>query len=151
MSISLIYVDELIEAREKLHGGGAGAPQRLVDGQYEGSALNRACVVMLSSALQAFVSDVFIACSQKAFGRELKAREEKAYNATWNRWGNPSDKNIVALFQRLGVIDVLDGLSWQRQSTDTLKKISIKSIWSETGSRIVSRSISMANRTSYGL
>lgn len=122
MSISLIYVDELIEAREKLHGGGAGAPQRLVDGQYEGSALNRACVVMLSSALQAFVSDVFIACSQKAFGRELKAREEKAYNATWDRWGNPSDKNIVALFQRLGVIDVLDGLSWQRQPTDTLKK-----------------------------
>ena len=77
---------------------------------------------MLSSALQAFVSDVFLACSQKAFGRVMTAAEIKAYHATWNRWGNPSDQNITALFLRLGVTDVFDGLSWQRQSTATLKK-----------------------------
>jgi hypothetical protein len=76
---------------------------------------------MLSSALQAFVGDVFLACSQKAFGRALTADETKAYNATWNRWGNPSDTNIVALFLRLGVTDIFDGLSWQGQSTKALK------------------------------
>ena len=121
MPLSLILVDELIAARRNLHGGNAGAPQRLVDGQHEGSALNRACVVMLSSALQAFVGDVFLACSQKAFGRVLSPDELKAYGATWNRWGNPSDKNIITLFLRLGVSDVFDGLSWQGQSTRALK------------------------------
>lgn len=122
MPLSLILVDELLAARRNLHGGNAGAPRRLVDGQHEGSALNRACVVMLSSALQAFVGDVFLACSQKAFGRAMTAAEVKSYSATWNRWGNPSDQNIVALFLRLGVTDVFDGLSWQGQSTAALKK-----------------------------
>ena len=53
LPLSLILADELIEVRQNLRGGNAGAPQRLVDGQHEGSALNRVCVVMLSSALQA--------------------------------------------------------------------------------------------------
>lgn len=60
MPLSLALVDELIDARKNLHGGNAGAPRNLVDGQREGSALNRACVVMLSSALQAYVGDVFL-------------------------------------------------------------------------------------------
>lgn len=122
MPLSLILIDELIAARRNLHGGNVGAPRRLVDGQHEGSALNRACVVMLSSALQAFVGDVFLSCSEKAFGRRLNPVERKAYYTTWNRWGNPSDTNIVALFLRLGVTDVFDGLSWQGQSTSNLKK-----------------------------
>lgn len=121
MPLSLTLINELTAARKTLHGGNVGAPRRLVDGNHEGAALNRACVVMLSSALQAFVGDVFLACSQKAFGRVLTAAEVKTYNATWNRWGNPSDTNITALFLRLGVTDVFDGLSWQGQSTKALK------------------------------
>lgn len=121
MPLSLVLIDELIAARRTLHGGNAGAPRRLVDDNHEGAALNRACVVMLSSALQAFVGDVFLACSQKAFGRVLTAPEIKTYSATWNRWGNPSDANIITLFLRLGVTDVFDGLSWQGQSTKALK------------------------------
>ena len=121
MPLSLVLVDELISARKNLHGGSRGAPVRLGDFQ-EGAALNRACVVMISSALQAFVGDVFYTCSEKAFGRTLNVDEEKAYRGTWKNWGNPSDTNIVKLFLRLGVVDVFEGLSWQRQSTDSLKK-----------------------------
>jgi len=76
---------------------------------------------MLSSSLQAFVGDVFLTCSERAFGRVLNADERKAYTDTWSRWGNPSDENILRLFRRLGVHDVFDGLSWQGQATDTLK------------------------------
>ena len=121
MPLSLNLVDELLEARRSLHGGSAGAPRRLEDGSHEGNALNRACVVMLSSTLQAYVGDVFLECSEKAFGRALAGDELKAYRTTWSRWGNPSDENITKLFQRLGTHDVFDGLSWQGQATNTLK------------------------------
>ncbi|MEM1396279.1 MAG: hypothetical protein AAGH38_02380 [Pseudomonadota bacterium] len=40
---------------------------------------------------------------------------------TWSRWGNPSGDNIIKLFQRLGIHDVFDGLSWQGQASQTLK------------------------------
>ncbi|WP_223631969.1 hypothetical protein [Rhodobacter sp. TJ_12] len=122
MPLSLILVDELIAARRNLHGGSVGAPRRLVDGNHEGRALNRACVIMLSSAMQAYVGEVFLKCSEKAFGRTLEGDEREQYIKTWSRWGNPSDANIRGLFLRLGVNDVFDGLSWQGQSTTTLKK-----------------------------
>lgn len=121
MALSLTLVDELITARRTLHGGSRGAPVLLQDGTREGSALNRACVVMLTSAMQAYVEDVFLACSQKAFGHTLNDVELKDYEATWSRWGNPSDANIIRLFRRLGIHDVFDGLSWQGQTTATLK------------------------------
>ncbi|WP_321499297.1 hypothetical protein [Breoghania sp.] len=122
MALSLALVEELISARRNLHGGDRGAPRRLEDGNHEGRALNRACVVMLTSAMQAYVGEVFVACSEKAFGRVLTPDERKNYDSTWSRWGNPSDKNIINLFRRLGINDVFDGLSWQGQSTPTLKK-----------------------------
>ncbi len=122
MALLLTYVDELITARKNLHGGNVGAPRKLVDGGHEGSALNRACVVMLTSALQAYVGEVFVTCSEKAFGRSLSDDDLKLYSKTWDRWGNPSAKNITQLFQRLGVKDVFEGLSWQKQNTQTLRK-----------------------------
>ena len=84
MPLSLVLVDELIAARRNLHGGNPGAPRRLDDRSHEGRALNRACVVMLSSSLQAFVGEVFLACSEKAFGRKLNGNERKDYIATVN-------------------------------------------------------------------
>lgn len=122
MPLELGLVDELIVARRNLHGGGRGAPRRLEDGNLEGRALNRACVVMLTSTLQAYIGDVFLACSEKAFGRQLTEDERTDYAKTWSRWGNPSDENIIALFRRLGINDVFNGLSWQGQSTTALKK-----------------------------
>lgn len=122
MPLELGLVDELIAARRSLHGGARGAPRRLEDGNHEGRALNRACVVMLTSTLQAYIGDVFLGCSHKAFGRQLIDDELKDYVRTWSRWGNPSDENIIALFRRLGINDVFDGLSWQGQSTTALKK-----------------------------
>lgn len=86
MPIDLNSVDELIAARKELHGGERGAPLALTDGGHEGAALNRACVVMLSAALQAHVGEVFSSCSNKAFGRVLADDELKAYRGTWSRW-----------------------------------------------------------------
>lgn len=122
VTLSLTSVDELIAARRSLHGGSRGAPKKGNGGQHEGAALNRACVVMLSSTLQAFVEDVFLECSEKAFGHAFSEPERKNYYETWNRWGNPNDQNITALFRRLGVDDVFSELSWSRQSTSDLKK-----------------------------
>ena len=122
MTLSLTLVDELIAARKNLHGGTRGAPKRLDDGSHEGRALNRACVVMLTSAMQAYIEEVFMTCSEKAFGRVLINDELRDYSNTWSRWGNPSDDNIVRLFRRLGIHDVLDGLSWQGQANLTLRK-----------------------------
>ncbi|WP_152559468.1 HEPN domain-containing protein [Paenirhodobacter enshiensis] len=121
MPVSFAFVDEIIKVREDLHGGKPGAPQKMADGSYEGRALNRACVVMLTSAMQAYVGEVFLECSEKAFGRVLSDTDLKDYRQTWSRWGNPSDANIIGLFRRLGIQDVFDGLSWQGQSTETLK------------------------------
>lgn len=120
--LNLGLVDELISARKDLHGGNPGAPKKLNDGGLEGAAINRACVVLLSATLQEYVSEVFIRCSNKAFKRELQGLELKHYRATWDQWGNPNPANTIKLFRRLGVDDIFAGLSWQGQSTDTLKK-----------------------------
>lgn len=120
--LSLRALDEVINARKNLHGGEAGAPVKLADGAREGEALNRACVVLLSASLQSFVEDCFIECSNKAFGHVLADAELKNYRNTWNRWGNPNPDNIVNLFRRLGVDDIFDGLSWQKQNTLSLRK-----------------------------
>ena len=120
--MNLASIDELIHARRELHGGERGAPIKLDDGSREGAAINRACVVLLSATLQAYVSDVFLSCSNKAFGHDFQEQALENYRATWSRWGNASPANIVRLFRRLGVDDIFTGLSWQGQATNTLKR-----------------------------
>ncbi|QJD17542.1 HEPN domain-containing protein [Paracoccus sanguinis] len=115
-------VDEIIVARKTLHGGGKGAPIKLEDGSREGASLNKACVVLLSAATQAFVEDVFLECSKKAFGRNFNDKQLASYRATWSKWGNPSPSNIQSLFLRLGLDDVFDGLQWQRHPTAAMKR-----------------------------
>ena len=121
-NLSLYALDEVISARRSLHGGTRGAPVKLTNGSREGDALNRACVVLLSSSLQSYVQDVFLDCSFRAFGRDLQGSALKNYKNTWSRWGNPNPSNIIILFRRLGIDDVFDGLSWQGQATPTLKE-----------------------------
>jgi|GEM_PF-1581375 hypothetical protein len=120
-NISLNALNEVIDARKNLHGGTVGAPITLVDGVRQGDALNRACVVLLSATLQGYVEEVFMECSEHAFG-EYTEDEAKRYRNTWSRWGNPSPSNITNLFRRIGIDDVFDGLSWQGQGTEALKK-----------------------------
>lgn len=120
-TLSLTAVDELIAARKGLHGGAQGAPRVLRDGSREGRAINQACVLMLSATLQSYVEDVFIECSEKAFSRQLQSSDLEKFRNSWKMWGNPSADNVTSLFNRLGVADVFEGLSWQRQSTQSLK------------------------------
>lgn len=121
MGMNLTALDEVIEARHTLHGGGKGAPIKLSDGSREGAALNKACVVLLSAELQSYVENAFISCSNKAFRKILTGQELVNYRATWSRWGNPNPANITALFRRIGMNDVLDELRWQGQSNLRLR------------------------------
>ena len=113
-NINLHYVDELISVRQAQHGGGRGAPPILY-GQRVGASINRSCIVMLSALLQAYVEEVFKDAAQRRFP-DLAA-DPAAFDRYWNQmknWGNPNGGNIKVLFLKLGVPDVLTGLSWQR-------------------------------------
>lgn len=116
--INLSPVDELIAVRQAQHGGGRGAPRVNPDGTREGQALNRAVIVMTSATLQAFCEDVFFELSEAKLG--LNADQLTAYRKLYSQWGNPSKENIRNQFRRLGAVDILDGLSWQRCNTDAV-------------------------------
>ena len=121
-ALNLSFIDEIIRARKRLHGGTRGAPIKLSDGSREGEALNKACVIALSSALQTYVEDVFQDCSNQRFGGPMAGDRLKNYRNTWKMWGNPNPDNIVALFRRIGIDDVLSGLSWPNKANSTLRK-----------------------------
>lgn len=116
--LNLNSVDELIAVRQAQHGGGRGAPRANADGTREGQALNRAVIVMTSATLQALCEDVFFELSQAKLG--LNADQLVAYRKLYAHWGNPSKENIRNQFRRLGAVDILNGLSWQRCSTDAV-------------------------------
>ncbi|MGJ8595074.1 HEPN domain-containing protein [Sulfitobacter sp.] len=118
--LNLVPLDELIHARRTLHGGTKGAPIKLIDGTREGDAINRACIVALSGALQNYVEQVFTECSNGSFRRLVWVpAEEERYKVTWKNWGNPNSDNIDRLFRRLGIDSVLAGLSWRKQTNET--------------------------------
>jgi hypothetical protein len=119
LPIDLHYVDELIEVRTQQHGGGRGAPP-LAAGHRVGASINRSCIVMLSALLQGHIEDVFIDCSRRVLPNLAKAEALDAYRKSFRRWGNPSGENIQRLFQRIGVLSVLDGLSWRNCPNDAL-------------------------------
>lgn len=119
-AIDLHFVDELISVRQQQQGGGVGAPP-LIDGHRVGASINRSCVVMLSALLQGYVEAVFVECSQGTLPKLGSAQALKAYEASWRRWGNPSAENVDRLFVRLGVVRVLDGLSWRNCPTVRLR------------------------------
>ena len=118
-TLDLHLVDELIVARQALHGGGVGAPP-MVNGHRVGSAINRSCVVMLSAIIQAFVEDVFIVCSQAVFPH-LNGPTLEKYRKSIVQWGNPNPDNIERLFLRIGADKVLTGLSWQKCTEGSLR------------------------------
>ncbi len=117
--LDLHYVDELIDVRREQHGGGRGAPI-MVDGYREGESINRSCIVMLSALLQGFVEDVFIECSKQVLPRLATDQAVEKYRKTFRRWGNPNPNNIRALFGRIGIVDVLDGIRWRNCANATV-------------------------------
>ena len=122
VTLNLVYVDELINARQVQHGGARGAP-RLEGGVRIGASINRSVIVMLSAMLQSYVEDVFAECAKERF--PALRNDPQAFDAYWKQmknWGNPSDGNIKNLFVRIGVPDVFAGLSWQRTTTAEIRQ-----------------------------
>lgn len=117
-TLDLDYVNELIAVRQEQHGGAPGAPE-IINGHRVGQSINRSCIVMLSALLQSFVEEAFEEVSVQLLGIEDEARQ--SYRKSFSRWGNPSDANIKTLFQRLGIVDVLENLSWQRITNDRIR------------------------------
>jgi len=96
--LNLTPVDELIEVRRNLHGGGRGAPPMLEDGSRQGASLNRSCVVLLSALLQSYVQEVFEMAAKEALPN---LRNDQVWDWYWKQmksWGNPSADNITSLF-----------------------------------------------------
>ena len=119
--LNLGPVDELIRVREQLHGGSRGAPKK-VGGVREGAAVNASCILMLSALLQGYVEEVFVYGSWRVF-RTLRDDEARTkYRATFFRWGNPSGENIKRLFFRIGIPDVIEGLSWQKTDSKVIRR-----------------------------
>lgn len=120
VELDLHYVDELISVRRQQHGGQRGAPG-VVQGYREGESLNRSCIVMLSALIQGFVENVFTAASEHVMPRLARPGALEKYKDTFRRWGNPSARNVTALFARIGIADVLDGVSWPNCANPTVR------------------------------
>ncbi len=120
-SIDLHFVDELIAVRHVQHGGGRGAPE-LIGRHRVGAPLNRSCIVMLSALLQGYVEDVFLDCSRCLFPKLTSVSAIKLYRGGFRQWGNPSSDNIDRLFIRIGIVRVLDRLSWRNCKTPRLRE-----------------------------
>ena len=73
----------------------------------------RAATSLISAAIQTEVEDTFKKATQKSFDY-FKDEDLDRYWKACGRWGNPSHGNIKSLFFRIGFVDVLDGLSWQK-------------------------------------
>lgn len=120
--VDLHFVNELIQARETLHGGSRGAP--LVKNQHRvGTSINRSCIVMLSALLQSYIEDLFKEAVKRAFPKI--GSDDKQMERYWKQmkgWGNPSDDNIETLFLKIGVPEVLNGLSWQATNSESIKE-----------------------------
>ena len=94
----------------------------MVAGTRQGQAINQSCVTMLSAVLQAYVEEVFLWSSKRLF-KTLRGDEViKRYERTYFQWGNPNPENISRLFQRLGIDDVFEGLSWKKCPKSTIAK-----------------------------
>ena len=118
-TIDFALIDELITARRTLHGGGRGAPRLLTDSDRTGAALNRSIILMLSATLQGYVEEVFMKRAKRKL--RLRGNDYDSFKGLHNRWGNPSVQNISGQFGRIGIIDPLNGLSWQGCSNKTVR------------------------------
>ena len=120
-SIDLHAVDELLEFRAFVNLGSPGAPPKY-DGQRVGAALHNSCILMLSALLQGYVEDAFLDCARRCLRTLTNPEIARACQSTISRWGNPKPDNIERLCLRIGMTDLLSGLSWQGCSTKQVKR-----------------------------
>jgi hypothetical protein len=93
----------------------------LEDGSRQGASLNRSCVVLLSALLQSYVQEVFKLAAQEALPNLRNEQVWELYLKQMKSWGNPSADNIKSLILRIGIDDVLDGLSWQNCDNESVR------------------------------
>jgi hypothetical protein len=92
---------------------GPGRPRQV-------QALNKAAVALLSGHLQGFVKDIYEESAHALLGghvRDVTVATNAAPTA-----GNPNTRNIKKLFSTLGFDEILNGISWQKCSNQTLLK-----------------------------
>lgn len=108
-------VDALIEARIRFHLYETKLPQHRVGFRHRGEAINEVAVLAISAHLQAFFEVTFLECSQKSEQRRFSQKEEKKLRQGIEKWGNPNTHNVSALFERLGLHDVMVGFRTLRK------------------------------------
>jgi RiboL-PSP-HEPN len=84
--------------------------------------LHNSCIVMLSALLQGYVEDAFLYCARRCLRTLTSLEIYNQYQSTIPRWGNPHAPNIERLFLRIGMTDILSGLSWQGCSAKRVKE-----------------------------
>lgn len=117
----LNHIDQLIEARRTLVNQPRGRPP-LENGETLGLAVQRASIVLMSAVIQSFVEEVFLEASRTVLRPLRDMANAEPYRKSYNRNGNPSPDNIKRLFVRIGIEDVLDGLSWRKCTNETVRR-----------------------------
>lgn len=107
--INLAPLNELIAARRS---------QWKEIGTTETLALNKSCVLILSALLQGYIEEVFFTLSSYLL-MHLSDDDLEKYRSSIGNWGNPNAANIERLFIRIGIVNVIDQVTWQR--TDAKK------------------------------
>lgn len=121
VQLDLAHIDQLTEARKKLVDKPRGRPP-LQNGETLGLAVQRSAIVLMSAVLQSFVEDVFLETSKTALAPVNRLTSTAQYEKSYNRNGNPNPDNIERLFLRLGIENVLDGLSWRKCTNETVRR-----------------------------
>jgi len=83
-------------------------------------ALNSSAIALLSGHLQGFIADIFNESAGVLLNGSVK--DLATLQGAAPTRGNPNEANITKLFCTLGFPDILDGISWQAVSNDSLKK-----------------------------
>jgi len=83
-------------------------------------ALNSGAIALLSAHLQGYIVDVFTEAAQAVLKDRLD--DLNAFVSAAPTQGNPNEDNIRKLFRLLGFKDILQDISWQKMSNDSLRK-----------------------------
>lgn len=83
-------------------------------------ALNNAGIALLSGHLQGFIVDLYKEAAEALLNGNVQSVDAVVDAA--NTRGNPNPQNIIKMFKTLGFEDVFSGVSWQRMSTQALKR-----------------------------
>jgi hypothetical protein len=109
--IDLAPINELIQAR-RLQWNEVGTPQSL--------ALNKSGILIISALLQGHIEEVYVTLCRFLL-RHIKEEELEQFRRSIGIWGNPSAENINRLFGRIGVMNIIDNITWQKMDGMKIK------------------------------